>query len=54
MGLLSRKNETDRLADTVAGLPPCPADWTAEQLAEFAGQSNRAMREQSGIDPDAG
>ncbi|MDX3507447.1 hypothetical protein PV755_00670 [Streptomyces caniscabiei] len=53
MGLLNRKNETDRLADTVAALPPRPADWTPQQLAEFAEQSNRAMREQNGVDPNA-
>lgn len=55
MGLFSRnpQPETDRLAATVAGLPPQPADWTPQQLAEFAEQSNRAMREQNGVDPNA-
>ncbi|MDX3294632.1 hypothetical protein PV569_13040 [Streptomyces scabiei] len=53
MGLFNRnpQPETDRLATTVAGLPPQPADWTPQQLAQFAEQSNRAMREQNGIDP---
>jgi hypothetical protein len=53
MGLFSRKNETDVLADTVASLPRQAADWTPEQLARFTQQSNRAMREQNGVDPDA-
>ncbi|WP_371579454.1 hypothetical protein [Streptomyces sp. NBC_01314] len=55
MGLFNRstQTETDRLATTVAGLPPQPADWTPEQLAQFAEQSNRAMREQNGVDPSA-
>ncbi|MDX2700575.1 hypothetical protein [Streptomyces ipomoeae] len=56
MGLFSRKTETetDRLAHTLASLPPQPADWTPEQRAQFAEQSNRAMREQNGVtaDPD--
>lgn len=54
MGLFNRQNETDRLATTVASLPPQPADWTPEQLAQFTEQSNRAMREQNGIHPDNG
>lgn len=53
MGLRSRKNETDRLADTLNSLPPKPADWTPEQLDRFTAQSNRAMREQNGVDPNA-
>jgi hypothetical protein len=53
MGFLGRKTETDRLADTLAGLPPQPADWTPEQRAQYTEQSNRAMRQQNGIDPDA-
>lgn len=53
MGLFSRKTETDRLAATVASLPPQAADWTPQQLAQFTQQSNRAMREQNGVDPDA-
>ncbi|WP_405960591.1 hypothetical protein OG235_24670 [Streptomyces sp. NBC_00024] len=55
MGLFSRKaeTETDRLATTVASLPPQAADWTPQQLAQFTEQSNRAMREQNGIAPDA-
>ncbi|MFM9595738.1 hypothetical protein ACKI1J_24240 [Streptomyces scabiei] len=53
MGLFNRstQTETDRLATTLAGLPPRPADWTPEQLAEYAEQSNRAMREQNSTDP---
>lgn len=53
MGLFGRKTETetDRLANTVASLPPQAADWTPQQLAGFAEQSNRAMREQNGVDP---
>ena len=53
MGRFTRQNETDRLATTVASLPPQPADWTPEQLAQFTEQSNRAMREQNGIDPNS-
>jgi hypothetical protein len=53
MGLFTRKTETDLLADTVASLPPQPANWTPEQYAQFTQQSNRAMREQNGVDPDA-
>ena len=53
MGLLGRKNETTRLADTLAKLPSQTADWTPEQLAQFTEQSNRAMREQNGVNPDA-
>ncbi|MBE4790999.1 hypothetical protein [Streptomyces caniscabiei] len=53
MGFRSRKNETETLADTLSGLPPQPGDWTPEQLAEFTQQSNRAMREQNGLDPNA-
>ncbi|MEI5522520.1 hypothetical protein WB388_18115 [Streptomyces brasiliscabiei] len=54
MGLFKRstQTETDRLATTLAGLPPRPADWTPEQLAEYAEQSNRAMREQNSTDPN--
>lgn len=53
MGRCTRQNETEQLAKTVADLPPKPADWTPEQLAQFAEQSNRAMREQAGVDPNA-
>jgi hypothetical protein len=53
MGFRSRKNETETLADTLNGLPPQPAEWTPEQLAQFTEQSNRAMREQNGLDPNA-
>ncbi|MBD9703393.1 hypothetical protein IHE56_15145 [Streptomyces sp. ID01-12c] len=52
MGLFARKTETETLADTVAALPPQPADWTPEQRAQFTEQSNRAMREQNGMDPN--
>ncbi|MDX3555203.1 MULTISPECIES: hypothetical protein [Streptomyces] len=55
MGLFNRntQTETDRLATTVADLPPRAADWTPQQLAQFTEQSNRAMREQNGLDPNA-
>ena len=54
MRLFNRKTETetDRLANTVASLPARAADWTPEQLAQFAEQSNRAMREQNGVNPN--
>ncbi|WP_405925432.1 hypothetical protein [Streptomyces sp. NBC_00035] len=53
MGIFSRNDETAKLADTVADLPKEVATWTPEQLTTFTNQSNRAMREQNGIDPNA-
>jgi hypothetical protein len=48
MGLFKGKDETAKLADTVAKLPRQVATWTPEQRARFADQSDRAMREQNG------
>jgi hypothetical protein len=53
MGLFNRNSETDKLAETVAGLPQQVATWTPEQRQQFTTQSDRAMREQNGItEPD--
>lgn len=49
MGLFSSKDETAKLADTVASLPRRAADWTPEQREQFTTQSDRAMREQNGV-----
>ncbi|WP_329336120.1 hypothetical protein OG252_13180 [Streptomyces sp. NBC_01352] len=53
MGRFNGKSETEQLADTVASLPGQVADWTPEQRQQFTTQSDRAMREQNGVDPDA-
>ncbi|MCX4703884.1 hypothetical protein [Streptomyces sp. NBC_01373] len=53
MGRFNGKSETDLLADTVASLPAEVAAWTPEQRQQFTTQSDRAMREQNGVDPNA-
>jgi len=45
--------ETAKLTETVDSLPARVADWTPEQRQQHATQSDRAMREQNGIDPNA-
>lgn len=50
MGLFNNKSETDKLAATVAGLPSEVASWSPDQRAQFTQQSDRAMREQNGVD----
>ena len=53
MALLKRTGpETRELRQTVASLPANVADWTPEQRAAYAQQSDRAMREQNGVDPN--
>ncbi|WP_405911347.1 hypothetical protein OG529_04305 [Streptomyces longwoodensis] len=48
-----RKNpETRALRETVAKLPGKVSEWTPEQRAAFAKQSDRAMREQNGVSAD--
>ncbi|MGX1223163.1 hypothetical protein [Streptomyces ambofaciens] len=47
MGFLSRKSETARLEQVVDALPARVADWTPAQRAQYAAQSDRAMREQN-------
>lgn len=47
MGFLNRKSETAKLNDTVDQLPAQVADWTPQQRAQYAAQSDRAMREQA-------
>ena len=44
-----RKSETAKLRETVSELPQQVADWTPQQREQFAAQSDRAMREQAGI-----
>ncbi|MCF2130136.1 hypothetical protein L1I79_27440 [Strepomyces sp. STD 3.1] len=47
MRILSRNSETAKLDQVVDSLPAQVADWTPEQRAQHAAQSNRAMREQA-------
>lgn len=49
MGLFNKESETAKLRETVASLPQQVADWTPEQRVQFAAQSDRAMREQAGV-----
>jgi hypothetical protein len=49
MGLINRRSETAKLRKTVESLPRQVADWTPQQREQFAAQSDRAMREQAGI-----
>lgn len=44
--------ETQALQTTVSELPKTPAAWTPEQRQQFTTQSDRAMREQNGVDPN--
>ncbi|MGJ5898564.1 hypothetical protein ACSCBZ_42500 [Streptomyces niveiscabiei] len=53
MPLFSRGSESKKLAETVSSLPARVADWTPEQRQQHNEQSDRAMREQAGISPDA-
>ncbi|WP_416975646.1 hypothetical protein [Streptomyces sp. 4F14] len=50
---LFNRAETQKLTEVVASLPPRVADWTPEQRQQHAEQSDRAMREQAGVDPGA-
>lgn len=47
MGFLNRKSETAKLDQVVDSLPAQVTDWTPEQRAQYAAQSDRAMREQA-------
>jgi hypothetical protein len=47
MGIVRRKSETAKLDQVVDSLPAQVADWTPQQRAQHADQSNRAMREQA-------
>jgi hypothetical protein len=53
MGLFSGKSETSKLDDTLDDLPDKVADWTPAQRDTFTAQSDRAMREQNGVNPDS-
>ncbi|MDX3455060.1 hypothetical protein PV396_24485 [Streptomyces sp. ME02-8801-2C] len=44
--------ETQALQTTVSQLPKNPTTWTPEQRQQFTTQSDRAMREQNGVNPN--
>ncbi|MFI5685883.1 hypothetical protein [Streptomyces sp. NPDC051636] len=46
-------SETDKLQETVSRLPKRVADWTPEERQQYTTQSDRAMRERAGVDPNA-
>lgn len=47
MAFLRRNSETNKLRAVTDALPRRVADWTPEQRAQQAAQSNRAAREQA-------
>ncbi|WP_330339390.1 hypothetical protein [Streptomyces sp. NBC_00557] len=53
MRLGKGKSETAKLQETVDRLPKRAADWTPAQRQQYTDQSDRAMREQAGVQPDA-
>lgn len=44
--------EQTKLTQVVKELPKQVADWTPEQRKQYTTQSDRAMRERAGVDPN--